>query len=130
MQLEGRRSLPGQLAAAARSLPSLARKWLRASGEEKRFSQECQLRDRIGVLVGLVDGTFRRNPLPADIEWGPRDWLKGVERWPEGIDKQRRLYELHRELGDEESAQAALDRIVASLAEHDDAMPPATPARE
>jgi glycosyltransferase involved in cell wall biosynthesis len=130
MQLEGRRSLTGQLAAAARSLPSLAWTWLRASGEEKRFPQECQLRDRIGVLVGLVDGTFRRNPLPADIEWGPRDWLTEVERWPEGIDKQRRLYELYRELGDEPSAQAALDRIVASLPGVDDVMPPAAPARE
>lgn len=115
VQVAGRRSLPGQLVATVRALPGMTIRWLRAPNEAERFPRECQLRDQIGVLIGLIGGAIRANPLAVTVEWSTRDWLDEAQRWPEGVEKQRRLYELHRELGDERAAQAALDRLIAAL---------------
>lgn len=128
IQVFGRRVLPAQLVSATRTLPALLAGWLRAGSADDRFVAECRLRDRVGFLAGLASGALRPNPLAVSAAaWGARDWLAEAQRWPEGIDKQRRLYELYRELGDADAAQAALDRLVANLPPDDDGMEAGAP---
>lgn len=120
------RLIPGRVWAIGRGLWA----WRTASTDGTRFPAECVLLDRLGFLVGLINGAIRHHPGDARaISWGPREWLAEVHGWPEGIDKQRRLYEIHRELGDEPAAQAALERLVAALPPIDQVTEAAAPER-
>ena len=51
----------------------------------------------------------------ADDVWGAEDWLAEVLRWPDGAEKDGRLYALYRDLGDETNAGIVLSRLVTGL---------------
>ena len=88
----------------------------RSRGSPENFSRWCRIVFNLAYLghfwpryarMRLSGRSF--DPLPRI--WSMEDWIVEVERWPDGAEKHRVLYELYIESGDVTNAERALEEM-------------------
>ena len=102
--------------AARTELRQRVREVRRAPRDPEAFSRMCRAANCLGFTVAATKLRMkaligRRIAADTDVTWGPGQWIEEVRRWPESAAKQRQLFELYLEAGDDDAAERALEEL-------------------
>jgi glycosyltransferase involved in cell wall biosynthesis len=83
-------------------------------GDVGNFGRHCRVLYNLSYLRKLhllASGEVSLPQVHLEANWGPREWIAEVSRWPECTDKYTQLHSLHEQLGEKEQAAEAQKKL-------------------